>query len=64
MNNTIIRGALIGVAVVLMILFFHPVMLMVLAGALIGGLIGAHQSGRIDLVELGYRFIGRPRGRR
>lgn len=59
MFNYTILGVLIGLAVAIAIMLGSPAVILALVLATVGGLIGAHFDGRVNLMELWNNFIGK-----
>lgn len=59
MFNYTILGVLIGLAVAIAIMLGSPAIILALVLATVGGLIGAHFDGRVNLIELWNNFIGK-----
>lgn len=59
MFNYTILGVLIGLAVAIAIMLGSPAIIVALVLATVGGLIGAHFDGRVNLMELWNNFIGK-----
>ncbi|QNE88902.1 hypothetical protein H0194_07400 [Corynebacterium incognita] len=59
MFNYTILGVLIGLAVAIAIMLGSPAIILALVLATVGGLIGAHFDGRVNLMELWNNFIGK-----